>query len=105
MVLVKRQVPPVQQLHKIKSDASKVPKEKVQQFTNQAQLAGVLTQLTLLTKYASEMFTGLLKETHSTYSRIAKLEERSLSLTSHLPTLDSYFSTQQSYATMTGSKL
>ena len=59
MVFIKRYVPPSGRL--ITVELKEVPKEKVPQHVNQAAMAAIITQLSMLTVHAHEMFKSLVR--------------------------------------------
>lgn len=98
MVLVKRQIPSVQHLFGGDGDESTplghiddVPQDKVLQVTNQTNLAGILTQFTLLSQYANEMFSNLLTEANVTCNRIKDLSSRTDKLQNSFDSIEGLF--------------
>jgi hypothetical protein len=89
MVFIKRHIPAVQRLNNL--DPSDVPKEKLSQVANQANLAGILTQLSLLTNYANEIFTSLVEDSQQTFKRISTLSERAAKMNQSVAKVESFF--------------
>lgn len=93
MVFVKREIPPVHRLNK--PELADVPPAKVAQVTNQANLAGIITQMAQLTSYANEMFTSLISEATETFTRIKSLSERAERLNTAALKVETYFGGNQ----------
>eukprot|EP01122_Echinamoeba_exundans_P007466 TRINITY_DN2315_c0_g1_i1.p1 TRINITY_DN2315_c0_g1~~TRINITY_DN2315_c0_g1_i1.p1 ORF type:complete len:499 (+),score=171.88 TRINITY_DN2315_c0_g1_i1:32-1528(+) len=93
MVFVKREIPPAQRLNRI--ELVDVPPAKVAQVTNQANLAGIITQMAHLTKYANEMFTSLVGEATETFQRIKSLSDRAEKINSTAARVEAYFGGNQ----------
>jgi WAS protein family, member 1 len=93
MVFVKREIPPAQRLNRI--ELVDVPPAKVAQVTNQANLAGIITQMSYLTKYANEMFTTLVGEATETFQRIKSLSDRAEKINSTAAKVEAYFGGNQ----------
>jgi hypothetical protein len=89
MVLTKRRIPPVHEIHKPKTEG--VPTDKVLTVTNQATLAAILSQISLVTSYANEMFNSLTKESNALFERIKQLTTRTQRLNNELPNFEKYF--------------
>ncbi len=102
MPLSEYTVPPVQELHVPKTDG--VPRDKICTVTNQASMAGILTQITLITSYANEMFGNLVKEATETYSKIKDLSQRTQKLRHGLPEMEQFFSASDIISQMSSAK-
>jgi hypothetical protein len=102
MPLSEYTVPPVQELHVPKTDG--VPRDKICTVTNQASMAGILSQITLINSYANEMFGNLVKEATETYSRIKDLSQRTQRLRQGLPEMEQFFSSSDIISQMSSAK-
>lgn len=89
MVFVKRDIPSSQTL--VLWDTGEVPKDKILQVTNQVNMAGMMTQFTLLMSYSHELFAGLLDEANATFGRIRQLDARVQQLHKQLPSIEAKF--------------
>ena len=89
MVFVKRDIPATQTL--VPWEATEVPKDKLLQVTNQVNMAGMMSQFTLLMTYSHEVFAGLLDEANVTFGRLKDLGERVSALHGALPAIESAF--------------
>ena len=86
---MKRDIPASQTL--VPWEATEIPKEKLLQVTNQVNMAGMMSQFTLLMTYSHEVFAGLLDEANVTFDRLKDLGERVSALHGALPEIESAF--------------
>lgn len=86
---MKRDIPASQTL--VPWEATEVPKDKLLQVTNQVNMAGMMSQFTLLMTYSHEVFAGLLDEANVTFGRLSDLGERVSALHGALPSIESSF--------------
>jgi hypothetical protein len=89
MVFARYRIPPFHELAKPKLDGVPVP--KVLTVVNQTALTAILTQISLVTSYANEIFLSLLKESSGAYERIKQLTVRTQKLSSELPSFEKHF--------------
>jgi hypothetical protein len=89
MVFVKRDIPASQTL--VVWEATDIPKDKLLQVTNQINMAGMMTQFTLLMTYSHEVFEGLLDEANTTFDRLKDLGSRVSDLQATLPDIEATF--------------
>lgn len=89
MVFVKRDIPASQSL--VPWEATEIPKDKLLQVTNQVNMAGMMSQFTLLMTYSHEVFAGLLDEANETFGRLKDLGSRVEALQASLPGIESSF--------------
>jgi len=69
MVFVKRHIPTPQKF--ITVDLTDVPKEKIPQQVNQAAMAGILSQLSILSAHAHDMFKSLVRILIAVYQALS----------------------------------
>lgn len=81
--------------------------EKIGQFLPQATIkrdvilesaaqntyVGILSQVSVLTAYAGEIFEGLIKESNKSFERIIKLSQKTNEVAQFVPKIDKYFTT------------
>lgn len=89
MVFVKRDIPASNSL--VPWEATEVPKDKLLQVTNQVNMAGMMSQFTLLMTYSHEVFAGLLDEANATFGRLKDLGDRVSALHEGLPSIEAMF--------------